>query len=252
MREQLEKLQEHSYAYYFTRTSVPAFCVLLYLLFFINLNISVLFFYIIFYFIIYIYGINIFYHRFWCHHQFTSNSIIVKFFTVAGLFAMIGGPTFYTLAHRWHHANSDTDLDPHSPSHGRWHAFVGWIFNSNKISIPIKVIKDFLQPKNTWIFFLERNKISIVWIGVLIALLIGPNFTAGLLLSMFTAHFIELYINAWLHDIKLKQGKNANIFLCWITAGGLMHKLHHDNSKQVTKEDPGYYFIKIVSTNEKT
>ena len=142
---------------YFLSVHIPLFCLTGYLLATtFDYKVTMLSF-LTSYVIIYIYGTNIFYHRYWSHRQFTTYPLIEKFFSVAGLMSLSGGPIGYVLMHRLHHAYSDTDKDPHSPIHGRYHAFAGWLFKSHNIPISIMVVKDLL--KHNWLINLEIYKL---------------------------------------------------------------------------------------------
>ena len=229
---------------YFISVHIPLFCLTVYLLVTtFDYKITILSF-LISYVIIYIYGTNIFYHRYWAHKQFTTHPLIEKFFSIAGLLSLSGSPIGYVLMHRLHHAYSDTDKDPHSPIHGKYHAFAGWLFNSHKIQPSFMIVKDLL--KHNWLINLEIYKTYIVYSIVLTSLLISPAVTLGILLASLLTFFIELSINAFLHDPIKKEAMNAGSILCWLTAGGLKHKLHHDGSNKITTEDPGYYFVKLI------
>jgi fatty-acid desaturase len=150
--------------------------------------------------------------------------------------------------HRTHHAYSDTEKDPHSPINGRIYALIGWMFKVHQIRIPITLIRDVIKVR--WLVKIDLYRIYIIYAIVLVSSVISLSMTLGLLMAMFTAFFIEMGINAFMHDPVKQESLNANEFLCWITAGGLKHKLHHENSGKATEADPGYYFIKLISINE--
>jgi stearoyl-CoA desaturase (delta-9 desaturase) len=246
VRDKINLLTQISYIKYFGLTVVPLaflYVVSIYLYSWTWISTAT---FVLFYVLIYIYGINIFYHRYWSHRQFTTHPFIERFFTAMGYLAMIGGPAPYALIHRWHHAHSDTDKDPHNPAHGRWHAFIGWLFTVEQNTSPGTVIKDFFESKNSWVFTLEKYKVFIPWFSVVIAYSINPSIALGLMTVMFLAHLIELYLNGFLHNPKTHEAMNDHWVLCWLTAGGLMHRLHHDHPTALPKEDPGYWFVKVI------
>jgi stearoyl-CoA desaturase (delta-9 desaturase) len=168
-------------------------------------------------------------------------------FTIAGLFSLVGGPLFYVLVHRYHHIHSDNELDPHSPHHGKFHAFIGWVFKAHTLTIPIKLVKDLLVEKNKWLLQIDIYKIYIVYTVVICAYVLSTSILIGLLLAMFTAFFIELYINAFLHDPEIKISKNSNRVMCRITFGGMEHKLHHAGSAKTDPADPAYPLVNLLS-----
>lgn len=246
MKETLTKLQK-PYLLYFLKLICPLAMLLVYLIVTNGITFTSLISYVVFYMLIYVIGTNIFFHRYWSHKHFSTNPLLVKIFTVAGLFSLVGGPLFYVLVHRQHHIHSDDKLDPHSPHNGRFHAFIGWIFKAHTLTIPIKLVKDLLVEKNRWLLHIDVYKIYIVYTGVICVYLLGTNIFIGLLLAMFTAFFIELYINAFLHDPVIKTSKNSNKVMCWITFGGMEHKLHHDGSTKTNAGDPAYPLINLLS-----
>lgn len=248
MRDDLRALQK-PYMHHFLKVVVPLAALMVALIAFGGIGITSVLSFVVFYFIIYVMGTNIFYHRYWSHKHFTPNNAVLKFFTVAGLFTMIGGPIFYALAHRFHHKHSDDELDPHSPIHGRWHAFAGWIFDAHKTNFPIKMVRDLLTVENRWLLTIDKNKVYIIYLVVIFVGIVSPAILLGLLMAMFTSCFIELFINTWLHDPVLKIAKNATPALCWLTAGGMQHKLHHDNSARTSVDDPAYYIVRLLDTS---
>jgi hypothetical protein len=49
-----------------------------------------------------------------------------------------GTPVQWAGNHRYHHAHTDTPLDPHSPLHrGFWFAHVGWYIGSDNVALCI-------------------------------------------------------------------------------------------------------------------
>jgi len=160
---------------------------------------------------------------------------------------MFGTPAFYALIHKYHHAYSDTDKDPHSPVHGRWHAYIGWMFNAHKLKLSPMMIKELYRDEYNWVFQLEKIKILVVWIIPGIVTLISPAAGLGLLCAMFLSFFLDLGLNAFMHNPKTKQPLNAHIIIGWLTAGSLMHKMHHEKPGRTIKEDPAYYLVKMLN-----
>lgn len=74
-------------------------------------------------------GITLCYHRLLCHRSFQCPKILEYFFAVCGALTSQGGPISWASTHRCHHANSDTDEDPHSPVHGFWWSHMFWFMH---------------------------------------------------------------------------------------------------------------------------
>lgn len=77
------------------------------------------------------YALGIFHHMLLSHRAFHSNGVVEFAGALLGTLSWRGpmaGPVRYAAMHRIHHEASDQENDPHSPVHGRWHAFIGWMW----------------------------------------------------------------------------------------------------------------------------
>lgn len=69
-------------------------------------------------------GVNLGYHRLLSHRSLRVPKWLERTLVILGLPA--GTPIQWAGNHRYHHAHTDTELDPHSPVHqGFWYAHVG-------------------------------------------------------------------------------------------------------------------------------
>ena len=122
--------------------------------------------------VIAIFGISIGLHRHFAHRQFDVSKIyeviILFLITLTGARSPLG----WIGAHRTHHANADTENDPHSPDiKGFWNiVFNRWTCKN----IPRKYIKDII--KNPRIIFFHKYWKHIHLIIAIISLLIGLKF----------------------------------------------------------------------------
>jgi fatty-acid desaturase len=79
-------------------------------------------------------GINLGYHRVLSHRSLKLPKWLERCLVTIGLPA--GTPVQWVGNHRYHHAHTDTPLDPHSPLHkGFWYAHVGWYLGSDNASV---------------------------------------------------------------------------------------------------------------------
>ena len=77
-------------------------------------------------------GLNLGYHRVLSHRSLKLPKWLERTLVTIGLPA--GTPVQWAGNHRYHHAHTDTPLDPHSPVHrGFWYAHVGWYLNSGNV-----------------------------------------------------------------------------------------------------------------------
>jgi stearoyl-CoA desaturase (delta-9 desaturase) len=73
-------------------------------------------------------GIGLGYHRLMTHRGFKTPKWVEYFLTVCGTLALQSGAISWVTTHRLHHAFTETDKDPHSPTKGLYWAHIGWIF----------------------------------------------------------------------------------------------------------------------------
>lgn len=81
-------------------------------------------------------GLNLGYHRVLSHRSLTLPKWLERSLITLGLPA--GTPVQWAGNHRYHHAHTDTALDPHSPMHrGFWYAHVGWYLGTSNVVLCI-------------------------------------------------------------------------------------------------------------------
>jgi stearoyl-CoA desaturase (delta-9 desaturase) len=79
-------------------------------------------------------GVNLGYHRLLSHRALQLPKWLEHTLVILGLPA--GTPIQWAGNHRYHHAHTDTELDPHSPIHqGFWYAHVGWYLRSRNTTV---------------------------------------------------------------------------------------------------------------------
>lgn len=69
---------------------------------------------------------SLYYHRVLCHKAAKLAWPLEVFFLLGGLIGISGDPVQWSAIHRYHHQNSDKEVDPHSPLRGFWYALFGW------------------------------------------------------------------------------------------------------------------------------
>lgn len=75
-------------------------------------------------------GVGMGFHRLLTHRGFKTPRIVEYILTLFGTLSLEGGPIYWVVTHRIHHAHSDSPgLDPHTPRDGRWWAHMGWILS---------------------------------------------------------------------------------------------------------------------------
>jgi stearoyl-CoA desaturase (delta-9 desaturase) len=67
------------------------------------------------------------FHRLLTHRGYKVPKPIEYFLTFCGTLAMEGGPIYWVVTHRIHHAYTEAPGDPHTPRDGAWWAHIGWM-----------------------------------------------------------------------------------------------------------------------------
>lgn len=78
-------------------------------------------------------GVCLCYHRLLTHRSFQCPKWLEYFLTVCGVLSCQGGAIHWVATHRYHHAASDTENDPHSPRRGFWWAHMLWFLKSSPV-----------------------------------------------------------------------------------------------------------------------
>lgn len=137
-------------------------------------------------------GVSTGYHRLLAHRSFTTARPIKLFLTAAGAVAAQGPPLIWTAHHRRHHRVADKPGDPHSPYHddtsllgvlkGLWHAHLGWLFDKDLTSDPVRYCPDLARDPD--IRFISRHFLWFVLSGLVLPAVIGLALTGSLLGAM--------------------------------------------------------------------
>ena len=175
--------------------------------------------------VIAIFGISIGLHRHFTHRQFDVSKIyeviILFLITLTGARSPLG----WIGAHRLHHANADTENDPHSPDiKGFWNiVFNRWTCKN----IPRKYIKDVI--KNPRIIFFHKYWKHIHLTVAIISLLIGLNFFIAFIVIPYVLGFFGYgFFNAAGHK---NYKPRTNFWINILSAGEGFHDVHHNNEK---------------------
>ncbi|MCM0605779.1 MAG: fatty acid desaturase [Xanthomonadaceae bacterium] len=168
--------------------------------------------------------------------------------------------------HAYHHATSDTDLDPHSPVvNGFWHSFLLGAFDYAKARKSPEVLKIRAKiPTNQFERFIENNTlVGPIFLAVLFLVAFGP--LMGLVYMWLTFLVSPIFaiggVNTLAHYIGYRNYKTEDnsrnigflLPLNWIIAGELDHNNHHAHPNSASfshrwfEFDVGYFYLKILS-----
>lgn len=180
-------------------------------------------------------GTNIGLHRLLSHRSFETYKPIEYLCAFFGTIGLLGSPIAWCAVHRYHHANSDTSLDLHSPRH--LGALKSWFGLWAEVKIPSRIVSDLT--KNSYYRFLHKHYFAINLTYALILYAIDPWFLVFIwgLYAVYTFHAVNA-INVLLHKFGYQTyatgDDSRNSFaLQFVTHFEGWHNNHH--------ADPGKY-----------
>jgi fatty-acid desaturase len=192
-----------------------------------------LFYFILGYIFIGALGVEIGLHKWASHRSVELNFIAKPIIILASLLACQGHPIWWSAVHRgYHHRNTDTDLDLHTPKKSKWNSFLGWIIKHEPSSINYKYAVDLL--KNPLMTITSKYYEAIVWTIWIVLGIISLDFLIWFLIIPTVLSFYGVgLINTFCHGNggyrnfnTADNSKNVALlgFLLW---GNGWHNNHH-------------------------
>jgi stearoyl-CoA desaturase (delta-9 desaturase) len=176
-------------------------------------------------------GTTIGYHRLVAHESFKTRASIKFTLLALGAMNVQGQVVNWAAYHRRHHAHSDREGDPHSPSEGFLHAHVGWLFKASPVERE-RYCKKLLEDRV--VMFVDRT--SVVWA---VAGLVIPYAIAGwtgllwggLVRIAFTNH-LTFAVNSICHmygsrPYETRDASRNNVVVGLLGFGEGWHNNHH-------------------------
>jgi stearoyl-CoA desaturase (delta-9 desaturase) len=213
-------------------------------------------------------GITLCFHRLLTHHSFRTPKWFKYFLTSCGCLAWQGGPITWVGTHRLHHQHSDSDHDPHSPTHGFTWSHILWTLHRKLEGIHAWDAAKDLQ-KDEGIVFLDKY----FWLpqAVLAAALFGVGFWIGgvwlglswvvwavafrTIAVYHTTWFVNSASHTWGYKNYETTGEQSTN-LWWVALlswGEGWHNNHHAHPRSAAhglrwfEIDPTYWTIKLLS-----
>ena len=243
-------IKEESRAYYL-KFNIPLQIAAVAGLIFLTYSWSILLIWTaIFYMVIYWIGTQCGSHKLFSHKSWEPRFVWIKYaIAYVSCFGMMGGPIVWTAMHRWHHAHSDKDQDPHSPKDGLLHSYFMWFLNVP--AVPLRIISDHLKDPN--LVRIDKHCRQIVLYTLLVLAIINYQVALALLLAMTITFNFEMSINCFAHRKVNNEWTAVNyVWLGFLTGGSALHANHHADpanssfSKCWYEIDPSVWFIKIL------
>jgi stearoyl-CoA desaturase (delta-9 desaturase) len=122
------------------------------------------------------FGVTAAYHRYFSHRSFRTGRLFQFLLAVLATTSAQLGPLWWAATHRHHHANSDTEQDPHSPRHyGFLWSHMGWFLHPGNRRDNLAGIRDYARFPE--LVFIDR------WALISPALLGTATFALGRVLA---------------------------------------------------------------------
>jgi len=116
-------------------------------------------------------GIAVGFHRVYSHRTYILKPWLDNIVLMCGTLACQSSSVTWVATHiGYHHPNSDTEKDPHTPKKGIWEAFMGWTFKVNAVTVNHKYAVKLLR-KSNHVYF-HKHYFKIVWLFIISMLLI--------------------------------------------------------------------------------
>jgi stearoyl-CoA desaturase (delta-9 desaturase) len=173
-------------------------------------------------------GISLGFHRQGTHPSYQTKPWLRATFFMFGAMAVQGRMVNWLSDHHHHHIHSDMDEDLHSPKHGFWHAYIGWL---RGLLFDRSVYPVFANDKMIMFF----SNTFFVWLalGLILPSAIGwaTGFGAyrGLLygggLGIFFSNYVTYWVNAGCHKFGKRDFNTTDVSTNFWLDGFWGHKL---------------------------
>lgn len=139
-------------------------------------------------------------HRWLSHKSIVLHKWAEPFVLWCSIVCIQGQPMWWAAVHRgYHHRYSDKQGDQHSPVHGRWHAFNGWIYTTDHSKTSLRSVVDLARiPMITTTHKYYELIIYATWI--IFALISLDLLFWGLIIPSIVALHVDNAVNLFCHE----------------------------------------------------
>jgi cyclopropane-fatty-acyl-phospholipid synthase len=177
-------------------------------------------------------AVTVGYHRYFSHRAFEAGRVTQLLLAVWAQTSLQKGTLWWVGHHRYHHRHSDEECDLHSPKHGLWWSYAGWIFDEGSRATRLEEVPDLV--KYPELLLLERFPyLPGLLVAVPCLLLAGaPGLVVGFVWGTILSHHATFANNCFAHvfgtrRFETKDLSRNNWFLAVITFGEGWHNNHH-------------------------
>jgi stearoyl-CoA desaturase (delta-9 desaturase) len=177
------------------------------------------------------FGITIGFHRMLTHRSFEAHPVVRFILLALGSMTFQGSPLQWASIHIKHHAETDTEEDPHSPMEGFFHAHIGWLVTGPKADL--EVYGKWLL-KDPVVVFMSKTWFIWAGLGLIIPFAIGgwTGFVWGALVRIFLLNHVTWSVNSVCHTFGKRMFETTdmsknNWLVGLLAMGEGWHNNHH-------------------------
>jgi fatty-acid desaturase len=180
-------------------------------------------------------GVAVGYHRVLSHKSLDVPLWKQKILTVLGMFGCQGSAIFWCAMHRgYHHPHADTAKDFHSPYHGKWSAYMGWMTKLKPTDVNLKYSVDLLRDE--FQVFCHKHYNKIIWCTLAVVALFSWKLALyGFIMAMTWAQHQENLVDLYCHvatpigyrNFETNDWSTNVALLGWFGWGQGWHNNHH-------------------------
>ncbi len=176
-------------------------------------------------------GVGVGFHRMLTHRSFRPHPFVKFVLLVLGSMAVEAPPIEWAATHIKHHAQSDREGDPHSPTEGLFHAHLGWLFEG-RFADPQQYCRHLL--KDPVVVFVNRT--FLLWVALSLAIPFAIGGWTGFLwcglVRIFIGHHVTFSVNSICHTFGGREfetnDRSRNQWIVGLLAFGEgWHNNHH-------------------------
>ena len=177
-------------------------------------------------------SVTVGYHRYFSHRSFKTSRAMQLVLAVCAQSTLQKGVLWWAAHHRYHHRHSDRNDDIHSPKHGIWWSYAGWIFDAGARETRLDQVRDLAKLP-------ELRVLDRFWYLPTLPLALGcyaaaswSGLVVGYVWATILSHHATFANNCFAHIFgtrryETEDGSRNNWFLAAVTLGEGWHNNHH-------------------------
>lgn len=195
------------------------------------------------FFLMRVVGGAITYHRIHNHRTHTMHPVMEFMCTAFGFYGSFVPPLQFCVSHDNHHKYHDTDKDPHPYSLNGWRILFPLLWNDNAESKNLRTVVRLTKNRITNFFY--KNYWFLLSLPFLLLLISVPAYLF-IYVVPFTLSIWSTAVSSLNHDIN--GPKNMGFWYGIISGGEHMHKHHHDQPYDTSKDGWINTIINLIAT----